>query len=62
MPSFKKGVHPHDCKELTSQKSIEKLPSRDNTEKVYIPISQFAGEKSDVLVSVGDAVTCGQSH
>ena len=59
MSSFRKGVHPHDCKEMTSQKSIEKLISGEAA-KVFIPISQFAGEKSDVLVQAGDVVTCGQ--
>lgn len=55
--TFKGGVHPHDSKENTAQKAIEKLESTDT----YIyPLSQHIGAPCEPMVKVGDEVKIGQ--
>lgn len=60
MPTFKKGVHPRGCKELTSKKEFKRLKDFGVPTTVYIPISQFAREESEILVQKGDEVVRGQ--
>jgi len=56
-PTFKKGVHPDDFKDLTNSKTIEILPT---PEEVFIPVQQHIGAPAEVLVSRGDEVKTGQ--
>lgn len=55
--SFRGGVHPGDCKGLTSNKPIETLPP---PRKVIIPVSQHIGAPGIPGVKVGDHVKKGQ--
>ncbi|MCF7798044.1 MAG: electron transport complex subunit RsxC [Lentisphaeria bacterium] len=55
--TFSRGVHPHEYKELTSHKPIEKLPA---PESVFIPLQQHIGKPCKPLVAKGDTVTIGQ--
>ncbi len=55
--SFKGGIHPDDCKSMTSGKAIELLPA---PAKVIIPVSMHIGAPCQPLVKVGDFVHLGQ--
>lgn len=55
--SFPHGVHPPELKEITAQKSLEKLPP---PEKVFIPLHQHFGAPAEPLVKKGDEVLLGQ--
>ena len=55
--SFKKGIHPNDCKTLTRDKTIERLMPKD--ELVY-PMQQHIGNPSKPIVKKGDHVLVGQ--
>lgn len=55
--SFRGGVHPNDCKSMTSNKPIEKLPL---PQKVIIPVSQHIGAPGIPVVKAGDSVKKGQ--
>jgi electron transport complex protein RnfC len=57
LPTFKKGVHPHDEKHLTNQKKIEVMPL---PEEVYIPLQQHIGVAGEPLVEKGQEVKTGQ--
>ena len=57
LPTFKKGVHPHDHKEYTNQKPIEILPL---PEAVFIPLQQHIGVPGEPLVEKGAEVKTGQ--
>lgn len=54
---FRGGVHPHDHKEATNKKSIEKVKAPDY---VYLPMRMHIGAPSVPCVSVGDEVRIGQ--
>ncbi|MEJ2052073.1 MAG: electron transport complex subunit RsxC, partial [Calditrichota bacterium] len=56
-PTFKKGVHPSDFKELTNSKPIENLPL---PEEVFIPVQQHIGAPAEPLVKRGEEVRTGQ--
>ncbi len=51
--TFERGVHPHDSKELTAHKPIEKahLPKR-----VVIPLSQHIGAPAKAEVNIGEEI------
>lgn len=55
--SFKKGIHPNDCKVLTQDKTIERLMPKD--ELVY-PMQQHIGSPSKPIVKKGERVLVGQ--
>ncbi len=57
LPTFKKGVHPHDHKEYTNQKPIEVMPV---PEEVFIPLQQHIGVPGEPLVEKGAEVKTGQ--
>lgn len=57
LKTFPGGVHPHDCKELSNQVEIVKLPP---PRRVVIPLSQHLGSPSTPIVKVGDEVLAGQ--
>ncbi len=57
LKTFPGGVHPHDCKELSNQVEIVKLPP---PRRVVIPLSQHLGSPSTPIVRVGDEVLAGQ--
>ena len=57
---FKGGVHPKGRKELTENCQIEKLTDLGVPKIIYLPISQFAGEPTEILVQAGDDVKKGQ--
>jgi len=57
LPTFKKGVHPHDHKEFTNEKAIEVLPL---PEQVFIPLQQHIGVPGEALVEKGAEVKTGQ--
>jgi electron transport complex protein RnfC len=57
LPTFKKGIHPHDEKHLTNQKNIEILPLPD---EVFIPLQQHIGAVGESLVEKGQEVKTGQ--
>ena len=54
---FKKGIHPNDYKELTRDKTSERLMPKD--ELVY-PMQQHIGSPSKPIVKKGDRVLVGQ--
>ena len=56
-PTLKKGVHPHDYKELTNARPIAALPLPD---EVFIPLQQHIGAPDEPLVKRGDEVKTGQ--
>jgi len=56
-PTFKKGIHPSDYKELTNKKPVEALPL---PEDVYIPVQQHIGAPAEPLVKRGEEVKTGQ--
>ncbi len=55
--SFKGGVHPHENKDFSKNKPIEKMSVPN---KVIIPIQQHTGAPCKPLVNVGDEVKAGQ--
>ncbi len=55
--SFKGGVHPNDCKEISSQFPLEKAPVPN---KVFVFLSNHAGAPCKPLVKNGDKVKTGQ--
>jgi electron transport complex protein RnfC len=57
LATFRKGVHPHDRKDLTNFKPIEVLPLPD---EVLIPLQQHIGVSCEPLVKKGEAVKTGQ--
>ena len=54
--TFRKGIHPKECKDLTRDAAFETLPVPD---KVYIPLSQHIGAPCTPAVEKGDAVKVG---
>ena len=55
--TFKKGIHPHEFKELSEKSGIEVLPIPP---KVIIPLRQHLGAPVQPLVAKGDRVKTGQ--
>ncbi len=60
MGTFRSGVHPKGNKSLTEDIKISIFSDFGYPKKVYIPVSQFAGEQTEVLVAKGDEVKKGQ--
>jgi len=56
--SFKHGVHPPECKDLTSQKVTENMPLTKNN--LIVPVSQHIGAPAKPEVSKKDTVKKGQ--
>ncbi len=54
--TFKKGVHPHDHKELSKESPIQRFPA---PKTVYIPVCQHLGSPSQPVVAKGDRVKKG---
>ena len=57
LKTFPGGIHPHDYKEYSKDKKIEKMPL---PEKVHIHLVQHIGAPSKPIVKVGDNVLTGQ--
>ncbi len=57
LPTFKKGVHPHDHKDYTNRKPIEVMTP---PEEVFIPLQQHIGVPGEPLVEKGAEVKTGQ--
>ncbi len=57
LKTFPGGIHPHDSKDFSKDKSIEAIPL---PLKVVIPLSQHIGAPSKPIVKVGDEVLAGQ--
>ena len=57
--TFKRGVHPDDCKRFTADKPIEVVLPKENSEMFY-PMSQHIGAPCEPIVAVGDYVKAGQ--
>lgn len=55
--TFPHGVHPPEFKELTAEKTLERMPA---PEKVVIPLLQHFGKPAKPLVQKGDEVLLGQ--
>ena len=55
--SFKGGTHPHDNKEHTANKPIQKLSP---SEIMVYPMSQHIGAPCEPIVKKGDKVLMGQ--
>jgi electron transport complex protein RnfC len=56
-PTFPRGVHPHEAKDMTRDKAIVSLPP---PEKVIIPLHQHFGSPAEPLVKKGEEVSLGQ--
>ena len=54
--SFRHGVHPPEAKELTSGKSIKRMPWPD---EIVLPLRQHAGKPAKPIVRAGDRVERG---
>lgn len=54
---FEGGIHPHYGKEMSMEKSLERLPLQ---KRLILPFSQHIGAPSKSVVSVGDLVKKGQ--
>lgn len=59
LKTFKRGVHPHDGKELSNKAAIKVL-NPEVGELVTIPMSQHIGAPCDALVKVNERVLVGQ--
>ncbi len=59
LKTFKRGVHPHDGKELSNKAAIKVLKPEVG-ELITIPLSQHIGAPCDSLVKPGDRVLVGQ--
>ena len=57
--TFKRGVHPHDGKELTKNQPIKVILPKENSE-LFFPMSQHIGAPCEPVVQVGDYVKVGQ--
>ncbi len=57
--TFKRGVHPHDHKELTNN-LVSKVVAPVEGEEYFYPLSQHIGAPCEPLVAVGDRVLLGQ--
>lgn len=57
LKSFKRGIHLLHAKEMTQKINITSMPA---PKKVFIPVSQHIGASAEVIVNIGDKVTCGQ--
>ena len=57
--TFKRGVHPDDCKRFSADKPIEVILPKENSEMFY-PMSQHIGAPCEPIVAVGDYVKAGQ--
>lgn len=57
--TFKRGVHPHDYKELTNN-LVSKVIEPIADEEYCYPLSQHIGAPCEPLVAVGDKVLIGQ--
>ena len=57
LKTFPGGIHPHDSKNYSQDKSIETAPLPG---KVIIPLSQHIGAPAKPVVKVGDEVLTGQ--
>ncbi len=57
--TFKRGVHPHDHKEITNNRVSRALPPIEDAEYFY-PLAQHIGAPCEPLVAVGDRVLYGQ--
>lgn len=57
--TFKRGVHPPDCKHFAADKPIEVILPKENSE-LFFPMSQHIGAPCEPLVAVGDYVKVGQ--
>ena len=51
--TFKRGVHPDDCKRFTADKPIEVVLPKENSEMFY-PMSQHIGAPCEPIVAVGE--------
>ncbi|RMH64524.1 MAG: electron transport complex subunit RsxC [Calditrichaeota bacterium] len=57
LPTFQRGIHPGDFKDLTRHLPIERMPF---SAELTIPLSQHLGAPSKPRVKVGDTVQRGQ--
>jgi len=57
--TFKKGVHPHDGKELTKDQPIKVILPKEEAE-LFFPMSQHIGAPCEPIVQVGDYIKVGQ--
>ncbi len=57
--TFKRGVHPHDGKELSNKAAIRVI-NPEVGELITIPLSQHIGAPCDPLVKAGERVLAGQ--
>jgi electron transport complex protein RnfC len=57
LKTFPGGIHPHDYKEYSKEKKIEKMPL---PKKVHIHLIQHIGAPSKPIVKVGEQVLVGQ--
>ncbi len=57
--TFKRGVHPHDHKELTNN-LLSKVVAPVEGEEYFYPLSQHIGAPCEAIVAVGDRVLLGQ--
>ncbi len=57
--TFKRGVHPHDHKELTNS-LVSKVIAPVEGEEYFYPLSQHIGAPCEAIVAVGDRVLLGQ--
>jgi electron transport complex protein RnfC len=57
LATFKKGVHPHEFKELTEKKAVEIMPL---PAEVFVPLQQHIGVPCEAQVEKGQEVNTGQ--
>ena len=57
LKSFKKGVHPAGCKDLSAGQIIERGPE---PQSVWLPLSQHIGAPAEPIVAPGERVLRGQ--
>jgi Na+-translocating ferredoxin:NAD+ oxidoreductase subunit C len=55
--TFKRGIHPKDKKDLSKNKTIERLPY---PEELVVSLSQHIGAPAKAVVNAGDRVEMGQ--
>ena len=59
--TFKRGVHPDDCKRFSADKPIEVILPKENSEMFY-PMSQHIGAPCEPIVAVGDYGLAGSAY
>lgn len=57
MRTFRKGVHPPDCKQFSCNKPLEDYR---HDKDVFIPLSQHIGAPSTLVIEIGSEVKAGQ--